>query len=537
MGYVTSSGVTNIATGTGLTGGPITGTGTISLANTAVTPNTYTLATITVDQQGRITAASSGTAGGTGTVTSITAGTGITLSPSPIIGTGSVALTVPVAVSSGGTNATTVGAALDNVGGFTGATAGLVRRTGAGTYTLDTSSFVTGGPFLPLTGGSLSGPGNLTVGGTLAASGDIYGAGSLFLNGLQIYNNLGVLYVPTAPLTLAAGNLTLSAGQLTVPDGVYIRTPSSNLITYDALWAGGPSVVVGDLARRLTLYSGTTTAWSDLAINGNTYASGSLSVAGITYAGSATGPSDPVQMTVPAGGQARVSCTVTGVRHWTMGVRNSGEFSISDETGLRSPLNIDLSGNAFFSGSISTSQTLNATANVIVGGYLQVPDGQWIRTPTANLMVYDGGADRVICGDAARPFTLNSGSNYVNGDLTCGGMPYCWRPDWNTSSDSRMKTKVRKYKRGLSAILGLQPISYQYNGKGGMPTGVTLHGLDASKVEPVMPEMIGKRSVRLDPEDAEETEILTLDRNPLIYALVNAVRELTVRLEAVERSR
>ena len=59
---VAGAAVTLINTGAGLTGGPITSSGTISMADTAVTPGTYGSSTkssvITVDAQGRLTSAS-----------------------------------------------------------------------------------------------------------------------------------------------------------------------------------------------------------------------------------------------------------------------------------------------------------------------------------------------------------------------------------------------------------------------------------------------------------------------------------------------
>jgi hypothetical protein len=63
LGWTASGGVSQINTGTGLTGGPINSTGTIALANTNVVPGSYggtgVIGTFTVDSQGRLRSAGS----------------------------------------------------------------------------------------------------------------------------------------------------------------------------------------------------------------------------------------------------------------------------------------------------------------------------------------------------------------------------------------------------------------------------------------------------------------------------------------------
>ena len=225
-----SGGVTLINTGTGLTGGPITATGTISLANTAVTAGSYgsstQVGTFTVNAQGQLTAAANSTItpSGIGAVASVSG----TANEITATGTTTVVLSLPAALTftgktvTGGTfnmTAATVGA--DTVTTNT-ATQTLTNKTltapviativNTGTLTLPTSTDTLVGRATTdtLTNKSISGATNtltnianasltnssVTVGTTAIA----LGASSLTLGGLT---SVAVTQDPVSALQLA----------------------------------------------------------------------------------------------------------------------------------------------------------------------------------------------------------------------------------------------------------------------------------------------------------------------------------------------
>jgi len=97
---------------------------------------------------------------------------------------------------------------------------------------------------------------------------------------------------------------------------------------------------------------------------------------------------------------------------------------------------------------------------------------------------------------------------------------------WINPSDPRLKTKVVPYPRGLAEVLQLQPIAYEYNGLAGTQEGQPAVGLDTEAVEPIFPECVQTRDVLLHPDDPAPTTIRLLDISAILFALINAIKEL-----------
>jgi hypothetical protein len=125
----------------------------------------------------------------------------------------------------------------------------------------------------------------------------------------------------------------------------------------------------------------------------------------------------------------------------------------------------------------------------------------------------------------------------LNSNLTIAG-PVAVKQSgttWVNPSDPRLKRDITPYTVGLEAILALEPISFQYNGKGGTTDdGRQCYGYDASKVRTALPECVGTRRGKLTEKDADEIDLLTLDTSNFTLALVNAVKELHARVVALE---
>lgn len=159
-----------------------------------------------------------------------------------------------------------------------------------------------------------------------------------------------------------------------------------------------------------------------------------------------------------------------------------------------------------------SENTAGSGGNVIKVGSAYAPNG---------LVVKDTG--NVGIGTTTPGYLLD-----VNGTFHVAGVPSCTGCTAFTSvSDRRVKKDIASFDLGLDTVLGINPVTYKYNGLGGTPDDGKEHiGVIAQELAKVAPYMIHKKQVKLHSDDESLTTINEVDASAYVYLIVNAVKAL-----------
>jgi Chaperone of endosialidase len=198
----------------------------------------------------------------------------------------------------------------------------------------------------------------------------------------------------------------------------------------------------------------------------------------------------------------------------------------------------------------------NSTSQWIFGNYSSVYGG---ANTSSDLLLYSGAAGPMCQYQFDNVRFTAYGAAYKPG----GGA-------WADSSDARIKNELGEYTRGLAEIAALRPVYYTFKGNdtsdepshartgseeenakvAELPlvvpypnsahnraavTATKYAGLIAQEVELIIPEMVTKRSAFIDGQPVDD--LRDLDTTPLIFALVNAVKELKAEIDALKAAR
>lgn len=116
--------------------------------------------------------------------------------------------------------------------------------------------------------------------------------------------------------------------------------------------------------------------------------------------------------------------------------------------------------------------------------------------------------------------------------------------DWIAVADKNLKENIYSYDMGLSEILKLNPVYYNYNGKGGIKDTETKHvGLIAQEFQEIAPQAVKRlkyQEIINEGEDkafktGETLDYLAIDGSSIRYMLVNAVKEQQEFIEYQDR--
>ena len=149
--------------------------------------------------------------------------------------------------------------------------------------------------------------------------------------------------------------------------------------------------------------------------------------------------------------------------------------------------------------------------------------------PGGEVIINSGGGNPIFFANNANPIMEVSGGNLTifNGDLNVNNGDVNVPGGVVNTSDVRVKEDIRPFTEGLQQLAQIKTVKYRYNGKADTPAGKENIGIVAQEIEKIFPYMVKRKNKKLNPEDQTESEVLHFDTGPIMYVMINAIKELS----------
>jgi hypothetical protein len=105
---------------------------------------------------------------------------------------------------------------------------------------------------------------------------------------------------------------------------------------------------------------------------------------------------------------------------------------------------------------------------------------------------------------------------------------------WTIASDIRTKRNAQRFEGDMDVIRRLDPIVAEYNGLGGTPEGARVVSFDPAALREIVPPAVSSVRAKLNPDDAEDTEILGVNTHEIFFHMLRAIQQIDQRLSQQE---
>jgi len=336
------------------------------------------------------------------------------------------------------------------------------------------------------------------------------GAADLSVASLTVTNGVNI-----GGAVAITGNVGVGGTFSVSGDGIF----DNNMTVQDNVGIGGALNVTGNTGVGGTFgVSGTTTLSGAVNVVGPGTFNGNLTAAGIITGNSVKASLD--------GSFALIDDTAAGTRILAWNNQSGQYYNAADD-------NV-----TWYSMAGTLMQLTSAGHLLLMGGNTSLGDFN------DSYLTLNGGSEFSTGAGGKSSLIINGGGRvpygfefYTNGTrlVAFDGAGAAYKPGggtWADISDARIKQDVQDYASGLAEVVQLRPVTYRFLQETGRDTSKVYTGLIAQEAETVMPEM-----VRQGPADAGSlhfNDMRSLDTAALIFAVVNALKEVTTRLEALE---